>query len=209
MRILMAAAAALGLVALPATARPVSWPGGWTFLQEWSPDHGSFLVHYTPNRHMSVGPRAFRMRPSELTLAGANGTWLVNRWNMPGAQANLYLTGMAGAALPDGGPTRFGGLADVQADWENRRLMVMGMARIIHADGIETSNMQMFRAGFAPYVADYGGVHLWLFGQVRRDSASLNEVEPAFVARLFWKTMMVEAGVTGRGGAIANASFRF
>ncbi|MFQ3665747.1 MAG: hypothetical protein SNJ79_06905 [Sphingomonadaceae bacterium] len=209
MRNLLAAAAALLAVGDPTTARPVSYPGGWTLMQDWNPDMGSLLLHYTPSRHWSLGMLGLRMREGDWTLVGPQATWLVHRWNRPASQANLYLSGGAGAAVPDSGRARPGGFARIQGDWEDRRFMVMGMAQVTHGEGIETADMQMVRAGFAPYVAGYGGVHLWLFGQVRRDSASPNRIQPAFVARVFYRTILLEAGVTGNGQAIVNSTFRF
>ena len=208
MKLLMAALGA-ALLAAPLAARPVSYPGGVTAMQELDPVMGSALLHYTPSRHYSVGARYLKMREEGVNLGGAQATWLVNRWNLPSAQANLYVTGMAGAAWRDGATTRPGGFVEAQGDWENRRVMLMGMARLTHMDGIGTSDMQMGRIGWAPYEGDYGDAHLWLFAQLKRDSASADEVQPALVARLFYRTMLVEAGVTDRGGLILNSVFRF
>jgi hypothetical protein len=205
----VAIAATVLLSAGTGHARPVSWPGGWTAIGELDPMMGSALLHYTPNRHWSLGARVSHMRESEWTLTGAQATWIAKRWNMPGAQANIYLSGLAGGAWEDGGPLRPAGFAELQADWENRRVMVMGMARITHADGIETADMQMARLGWAPYAGDYGDVHLWLFGQVMRDSGSRDRVQPALVARIFYRTMLLEAGITDRGGLILNSTLRF
>jgi hypothetical protein len=69
--------------------------------------------------------------------------------------------------------------------------------------------MQTARLGWAPYEGDFGDPHLWLFGQIRRDSASADTVQPAFVARIFYRTLLVEAGVTDRGGLILNSVIRF
>ncbi len=195
--------------ATPVAARPVSWPGGVTAMQEFDPIMASALLHFTPNRHVSLGGRYLRMREEGWQLAGPQATWLVKRWNMPGAQANLYGAGMAGAAWADGRTTRPGGFAEVQADWENRRVMVMGMARLTHAASFGTTDMQTLRLGWAPYAGSYGDAHLWLFAQVRRDSGSMDEVQPALVARLFWRTMLLEAGVTDRGGLVLNSVLRF
>jgi hypothetical protein len=208
MRLLFAALCAAFLAA-PAAARPVSYPGGVTWMQELDPMQGSALLHISPNRHYSVGGRYIRMREEGWQLAGAQATWLASRRNMPGAQANLYFTGMAGAAFVDGGTARPGGFVEAQADWENRRVMVMAMARLTHAEGFGTSDMQTARLGWAPYEGDFGDPHLWLFGQIRRDSASADTVQPAFVARIFYRTLLVEAGVTDRGGLILNSVIRF
>jgi hypothetical protein len=194
---------------MPAGARPVSWPGGVTVITELNPVMGSALVHYTPNRHWSLGGRYVRMREEGWQLVGPQATWLVRRWSRPAAQANLYVTGMAGAAFEDGGPARPGGFLEAQADWENRRVMVMGMARLTAAEAQGRSDMQMLRFGWAPYAGDYGDVHLWLFGQLMRDSTAMDAMQPALVARLFYRTVMLEAGATDRGRLILNAQLRF
>jgi hypothetical protein len=194
----------------PAAARPVSWPGGTTLIQELDPGTASVLLHYTPHRSYSVGGRYERARDPGWQIAGPQATWLVRRWNRPAAQANIYLSGMAGAAWRDGRAARPGGMAQAQADWENRRVMVMGLARVTHAEGIGTHDMQMARIGWAPYAGNYGDVHLWLFAQAKRDTAMADpRIAPALVARAFYRTMMVEAGVTDRGGLILNTQFRF
>lgn len=203
-----ALAALLAMAAPAAEARPVSWPGGWTVIQAWNPDDGSLIVHYTPDRHHSVGARLFHDRASDWTFAGGQLTWLARRWNAPGAQANVYLAGALGAGM-DGASTQPAGIAEFQADWENRRFLVMTAARVAGGLDQQASNMQMLRAGLAPFVADYGGVHLWLFGEVRRDSMAADRIQPAFVARVFRGRAMIEAGVTGAGGFILNSQFRF
>jgi len=205
----VAVAAIVALASASVAARPVSYPGGLTAIQELDPMMGSLLIHYTPNRSWSVGARALTMRDSGWSMAGAQGSWLAKRWNMPGAQANIYLSGMLGAAWEDGKTPNPGGFAEIQADWETRRFMLMGMARLTHAERIETGDMQMIRAGFAPWVGDYGDIHLWLFGQVMRDSTTADSIQPGLVARIFYRTMLVEAGVTDRGGLILNSTFRF
>jgi hypothetical protein len=217
MRIPLAALAAFAAAAAqPVAARPVSWPGGITLIQELEPESVSGLLHYTPNRHWSLGARIMHMRDRERAVAGAQASWLVRRWNMPAAQANLYLSGMAGAGW-DTGPdpagqvrgTRPAGFIEAQADWENRQVMVMAMTRLLDdgRDGVAT--MSMARAGFTPWVRDYGKVHLWLFGQVMHHGGSDDRWQPALVGRIFYRSMLLEAGVTDQGGLIINSQFRF
>lgn len=200
-------AATLLLCAGASQARPVSHPGGTTIIQQFDPMLASLHIHYSPNRHWSVGPRILHLRDADTTLLGAQATWLARRWNMPAAQANLYVAGMAAAATgTHNGPA---GFVEAQADWENRRVMVMGMARLTAIDGWGTGSMQLARLGWAPYAGNYGDPHLWLFAQVTRDSRAADAVQPAFVARLFYRTMLLEAGITDRGGIIVNSIFRF
>lgn len=202
-----AIAATLLLSASAGSSRPVSYPGGVTVLQQLDPMLASLHVHYSPNRHWSAGPRILHLREEQTTLIGAQATWLAQRWNMPAAQANLYLAGMAaGATGQHSGPA---GFLEAQADWENRRVMLMGMARITAIRDWGTGAMQMSRIGWAPYEGDYGDPHLWLFAQVTHDDRALDRVQPAFVVRLFYRTLLVEAGVTDRGGAIVNTVIRF
>jgi hypothetical protein len=202
-----ALAAILMLASHAASARPVSHPGGTTAMAELNPMLASLHVHYSPSRHWSTGPRLIQLREENISLIGAQATWLVNRWNMPSSQANLYVAGMAGGATGDfQGPA---GYVEAQTDWENRRVMLMGMARFTAIDGWGTGSMQMARIGWAPYAGRYGDPHLWLFAQVMRDSRMKDSVQPAFVARLFYRTFLFEAGVTDRGGAIVNTIIRF
>ncbi|MFN7176786.1 MAG: hypothetical protein ACK4MX_07840 [Thermaurantiacus sp.] len=210
---LAAIAAALALAATPGDARPVSWPGGVTLIQELDPKTVSGLVHYTPNRHWSLGGRLMHMRDEQWSAAGLQATWLVRRWNMPSAQANLYLSGMAGGAWETGAganrSVRPAAFVQAQGDWEDRRFMVMGLGRVTSAGHIGTEAMAMGRAGFAPFVADYGAVHLWLFGELAYRTEGDDRWQPALVARIFYRTMLLEAGVTDRGGLILNSQFRF
>lgn len=202
-----ALAATLLLSAVALDARPVSHPGGITVMQQFDPMMASLHVHYSPNRHWSTGPRILHLRDEDTTLIGAQATWLAKRWNMPAAQANLYVAGMAAAANGQySGPA---GFVEAQADWENRRVMVMGMARLTALDGWGTGSMQMGRLGWAPYAGNYGDPHLWLFAQVTHDDRAADSLQPAFVARIFYRTILVEAGVTDRGGVIINSIFRF
>ncbi|WP_448584869.1 hypothetical protein [Thermaurantiacus sp.] len=86
------------------------------------------------------------MRDSRWIFAGAQATWLVKRWNAPASQANICLTAGAGAGLADGPPARPAALTEVQADWETRRLILMGMAHLVQAPAIGSCHMQMARA---------------------------------------------------------------
>lgn len=212
MPMLAAALAALLLATGSAAARPVSWPGGWTLIQELDPDTVSVLLHHTPSRHWSVGARLMHLRAEDRSLAGVQATWLVRRWNQPAAQANLYLSGLAGAAREEAGDGRLlwpAGMAEVQADWETRRVMLMGRGRLLASGPSGAEAMLMARAGLAPVLADYGGVHPWLFAELGWRSAGRERWQPALLARVFWRTLLLEAGVTDRGGLLLNSQIRF
>ncbi len=212
-RHLAALAAMLAAAGSAAHARPVSWPGGLTLIQELEPGSVSGLLHVTPSRHWSLGGRLMHMREAGWSSAGLQATWLAARANLPAAQANLYLSAMAGGAwatAPGAGQTiRPAGFVQAQADWETRRVMLMGLARLTSAERIGTEGMAMARAGFAPFLADYGAIHLWIFGELTHRTEGADRWQPAVVGRLFYRTLLLEAGLTDRGGLILNTQIRF
>ena len=99
-----------------------------------------------------------------------------------------------GAALPgDGGPAEGAGLAGVSADWETRRVFVMGEAKAAQIG--DKADMEVAgRLGFAPYVGDYGDLHLWLMLQVQNKPTATEPLVTTTMARLFWDVNLVEIG---------------
>ena len=61
-------------------ARPVSYTGGWTFIETSNRVSTAGLVHYTINPKVSLGLRHERMRDADTDMTMAQGTWLLKRW---------------------------------------------------------------------------------------------------------------------------------
>jgi len=208
-RLALAPAVALVLASAPADARPVSWPGGTTVIAEHDGEFTSGLVHYTPNRHYAVGLRHERNRMDDWVFTGVQVNWLARRWNLPASQANIYVKGALGQASADAGEASAAGQLWLSADWEDRRLMVMGETRLIGIEGGDRSAMSMARVGFAPYEGDYGDLHTWLFLQLHHMPEADDPLSAAAVVRFFYQTALLEAGVEEDGDLILNLQLRF
>lgn len=194
-------------------ARPVSYQGGWTLIEETDRQSTSVLLHYTPDPAYSVGLRVDWDRDQDLLFVGPQATWLAKRWFAPDSQANLYVWGAAGlvqgvdnnpAASNEG--VQFG----VMSDWETRRLFASYRATVRDYGQIDRSFMQAARLGFAPYEGDTGDLHTWLMLEVdhRPDAQEPLGITP--LVRFFYGPVLFEAGWTVTDSApLLNLQYRF
>lgn len=203
------AAVALALATLPAQARPVSYPGGWTAMQMHDADATTLHLHYSPTVNYSVGYKAEYWRDGDWQFHGLQLNNLLKRWNMPGAQANAYLKTGLGAALKGDDQTA-AGFAGLAADWETRRYFTSYENRYTEAGGaVEGFFMQKARLGIAPYIGDYGVLHTWLMLQVVHMPERDDPVTVTPMVRLFKDVYMAEFGISHRGDVMANMVIRF
>lgn len=193
--------AALGALALAlggqATARPVSYEGGWTLIEETDRQSTSLFVHYTLNPQLSLGLRSEWDRQNDVVLNTVQATWLVNRWFGEDYQANVYALGGAGLANGVGdnpasaGPAAYAG---VLADWETRRWFTSYKARYTDGTTVNDQFVQAGRVGFAPYVANTGAIHTWLMVEVDHRPGNPEELGITPLVRLFKGGALLELG---------------
>mgnify|MGYP000994243415 CR=1 FL=1 len=62
-------------------ARPVSYPGGWTFMQKSNGSYSSVHAHYSPTASASIGAYIERNWQEDITFTGIQYNRLVKRWN--------------------------------------------------------------------------------------------------------------------------------
>lgn len=203
------------LLALPATAlaRPVSYPGGWTFMQMNDMDAHSLHVHYSPTARHSIGYKAEYWRDQNWQFHGLQLNYLVKRWNRPASQANIYLKSAAGAAYSDYGrfendtePAAFTGIA---MDWEDRRFFTGYENRVTYAGDFDRFFTQKVRIGIAPYIGDYGDLHTWLMLQVDHSPQKRDPVTFTPLVRMFKGEYLTEAGISDNGDILFNWIIRF
>ncbi len=207
------AVAALLLGAVRAEARPVSYQGGWTVIEETDRQNTSLLVHYSPTSRVSVGVRNEWDRRETLFTTGAQATGLVHRWFGRDYQANLYAFGGLGAttALDDSGrgPVPAGWVGGM-ADWETRRFFVSYQARWMKSGDLSESVMQSGRLGIAPYVANTGALHTWFMVEIdqRPDLADTLGITP--LIRFFKGPALLETGWSITDNRpLVNFTYRF
>lgn len=192
----LAAGLALAALAASASARPVSYAGGWTVMQENNGMYSSLHLHYSPTATDSIGLYTENNWDMDAVFTGLQYNRLVKRWNAPQSQGNLYLKLGAGAADPYGEDgQRAAGFAGLAADWETRRVFVSYDVRA-RDYGSDQSVSHAARVGLAPYVAGYGDLHTWAMVQVENHPEADNPVQVTPLLRLFTGPVLVEAGYT-------------
>ena len=197
----------------PATARPVSYPGGWTFTTENNGDMNSGVLHYSPTAKTSFGYRYEYWRDREFSFNGIQMNNLLKRWNQPNSQANIYLKSGLGAAYSDlgdfSGEINAAGFTGLAVDWENRRYFVSYENRYTEAGDIADFYMQSARLGWAPYVGDYGDLHSWLMLRIDHVPEREHKTTLTPLVRFLKKVHLVEFGMNNHGELLFNYTFRY
>lgn len=213
MRFILLILLGVGTLATPALARPVSYPGGITFMTMNDADRHMLHLLYSPTAHYAVGYAGEYWRDQDFTLNTLQLNNLLKRWNKPGSQANLYLKSGIGMAYSDAGKfdheKELAGFTGIAADWENRRYFVSYENRYMDAGKIADFFMQSARVGITPYIGDYGDLHTWLMMEVEHKPESDDKVTVTPMVRLFKGDHLVEAGVSNKGDALFNWVVRF
>lgn len=201
------------LAAAPALARPVSYPGGWTFMTMNDGDTNMLHLNYTFTPQLAIGYTAEYWREEKYQLHALQMNNLLKRWNNPDSQANFYLQSGLGAAYSDKSPhdsdwqpAAFTGIA---VDWEDRRFFTSYQNRVTWAGDIDKGFMQQARVGIAPYIGGYGDLHTWIMLQVSHTPKSENSVTFSPILRLFKGDHLAEAGISNHGDVTLNWTVRF
>jgi hypothetical protein len=198
-----------------AMALPMGSQGSWMLMADNTPDSRELALNYALTRDDALGlaigrweemPHAGAPRKHALRreFAGLTYTRLLHRWNLPHAQANLWLLGAAGTARAqehqgsDGmGSVSF--LADYETTW------------VYTAAGVETMrtsrlrhDTRYVRAGFSFYEVEYEEVQPWLILELKQERFRIqtkNSFTP--MLRLIHRRYFVELG-GNRDGASLN-----
>ena len=180
-----------------ASARPVSYQGGWTIIERTDRQSTAVLVHYTLTPNWSLGWRSEWDRGQDFIVNGVQATWLANRWFGKNYQANLYLTGGAGVAtgidsnVDETVPAVFAGII---ADWETRRWFASYHNRVLEAGPVDASFSQAARVGVAPYLGNTNDLHTWLMVEIDHRPDNPEPVGVTPLVRFFKGSAMFEAG---------------
>ena len=195
-------------------ARPVSYPGGWTGMLMNDGDKNSIRIHYSPTSKLSVGYRLEYWRNTEIIFNGVQMNNLLQRWNNPDSQANLYLKSGIGVAYSDegyfDGKTSPAGFTGIATDWEDRRFFVSYENRYTAVEEIDNFYQQYIRIGVAPYIGDYGDLHTWFLLQVEQmiiDDEDTLTITP--IVAFLKNVHLIEIGVSNHEEVLLNYIFRY
>ena len=196
------------LAGVSVQARPVSYPGGWTVMVMNDVEANSSHIHYSPTAKYSVGWRHEYLRDASAHVDSAQLNNLIKRWNKKGEQANLYLKSGVGVVYEDGDfePAAFTGVA---TDWETRRWFVSYENRFFHAGDVDKFVKHKARVGVAPYIGDYGDLHMWLMVQGDYDAGGTDSFSATPLVRFFKGPVLFEAGYNLDDGVQVNYIHRF
>jgi hypothetical protein len=209
---------AMALSALATTvvvAKPIAFARGTTAMIEYGAGTmNEAQVFYAPKYWWSAGGGRLELRSEDgslrrrITYVRANV--LAKRWNLPRAQANVFVWGGVGRA----GGNDFGGStiasnAGFQVDYETRRVYSALRSDLQRSDAF-SHRIDTLQLGWAPYEHDYDTLATWLVVQGRHYTGGLYDgIEPALLVRFFKGGTWIEIGGTPGGRVQAMAMFNF
>ena len=196
-------------------AKPIAFAGGSTLMAEYGAGTMEELqFFYAPRYDFSFGGGYLELTSDETTktryISYARLNYLVHRWNLDDAQANIYIWGGLGNATGNTfAGSAFTQNAGVQADYETRRVYASFKTDLQRSSDF-SHRIDTLQLGLAPYRHEYGGVATWFLVQAREyTGGSHRGAETAVLLRLFKGGVWVEAGVTNAGKLQAMAMFNF
>lgn len=154
-------------------ARPVSYPGGWTWMFMHDGLKDSIHIHYSPTAYTSLGYRFERFVGPALLFHSMQWNYLLKRWNLSNAQANVYIKSALGAThvikkagAQDAYSLNGAGFVGLAMDMEDRRYFVSYENRYYAGSDLFKAFYQSVRIGIAPYEGNYGDLHTWIMLQL-------------------------------------------
>ena len=201
--------ALLLLAPITAQAKPVSYVGGTMVMQENDETGQTLTLDYTFDPHYSAGLYVkHEIEGDEYTTVGPQLNSLIYRWNLPGAQGNIFNTTGAGVSQYHG-RDELTAWAGFLGDFETRRYFTSYELRAMHVDKVEDYYWQRARVGIAPYITGYDGLHTWLMVQVDDHPAKNDTWVVTPLVRFFYHTTLVEAGYSSNNHLMFNWILQF
>ena len=196
-------------------AKPIAFAGGSTLMAEYGAGTMEELqFFYAPRYDFSFGGGYLELTSDETTktrsISYVRLNYLVHRWNLDDAQANIYIWGGLGNATGNTfAGSAFTQNAGVQADYETRRVYASFKTDLQRSSDF-SHRIDTLQLGLAPYRHEYGSVATWFLVQAREYTGGIHRgTETAVLVRLFKGGVWVEAGITNAGKLQAMAMFNF
>ena len=198
-----------------ADAKPIAFANGTTVMAEYGA--GTMLeaqAFYAPTWWLSAGGGYVRfdsdINDVSREIAYLRVNYLAKRWNLPSAQANVFVWGGLGSAAGntfDG--TRVARNVGAQVDYETRRVYASVKSDLWESPEF-SQRVDTLQLGFAPYAHDYSTLATWFVIQARDYTGQIRHgVEWAALVRLFRGGAWIDAGITADGKPQVMAMFNF
>ena len=185
-----------------------------------SPSWREVSANYALTSKDAIGVQKLSMRSDDKLLtrdsASLTYTRLAKRWNLPHAQANVWLFANAGQVTGND----FAGARSllspgVQVDYETTRIYLAATAKLIRANAAATSESTIrhdelsVRTGFSFFDADYDEPQPWLIVEARRMKNLSDKTELTPMLRVIHNRYFVEAGYSNQKQLRFNVMFNF
>jgi hypothetical protein len=209
------AAASMALCG-PASALPMGHYESWMLMLDSTPSTRSLAANYAVAQTWAPGAVLRRWeQPAAHGVgllresAGLSLTHRLHRWNLPHAQANLWLVGDAGQVRRAGGHGQAAGdsgygAAAFMADYETTRVYFGGSVKALRGEDGLRHDVARLRTGFSFWEAEYEGIQPWLLIEAERTRYSPGSMQEGTLLtpmlRFIHRRWFVELGVNRDGG---------
>ena len=203
---------AIGLLgaAPSALAHPVPYQGAVGVMTWNQPLLSDDWITYSFRHDAAIAARHMRidMPDGRMHFYAPQLNYLVKRWNLPDAQANFYVYGAYGAMnfLND---TSGAGQLGAEADIEDRRLY----ASLKYEKMWDKTKTNFYhasaRVGAAPYAAEFNEIAAWFMLQYDYHPQLSKKFELTPLVRLFYRSVLLEVGVSTQADWMLNFMFHF
>ena len=199
--------------AFTAQAGPMGFKDSVMSMGDFGPNWQETFTNYALTPRDAIGAGVLRMRSDDeqrtREVVDINYTRLLKRWNLPEAQANVWLqTSLGMVKGNDFSGTRTLVSPGIQVDYETTRIYLAANARLYRAKGINHDYTSL-RAGFSFYEVDYDEVQPWFIVEARRMRGLSDKTEITPMLRLIHNRYFVEAGVNNAKQARFNFMYIF
>ena len=167
------ALALLSTLPMFATAKPIAFAKGKTLMLEYGAGTmNEVQLFYAPRYWASVGGGWLELSSEDgqkqRRITYLRGNLLAKRWNLPGAQANVFVWGGLGHATGNDFAGRtLARNVGFQVDYETRRVYSALRSDLQESDRF-SHRIDTLQLGLAPYEHDYDTLATWF------DTASLS-----------------------------------
>ena len=196
-----------------AQAGPMGFKNSTMSMGDFSTNWREGFVNYALTSKEAIGSEAVYMRSDDKHLTrkalGLTYTRLAKRWNMPEAQANVWLLGgVSSAQGNDFSGTRTLLSPGIQFDYETTRVYFATTARLYRASHMK-HDYSALRAGFSFYEVNYDEIQPWFIFEARRMQGLSDKTEMTPMLRLIHNRYFIEAGVSSDKQARFNFMYIF
>lgn len=204
-----------------ALAHPVTFEGGTAFVSWNQPYMSESWLGYSWSARSAIAARWMRMDGLDETRNqyAIQLNHLLYRHGTPNSQANLYVYGGGGIEQPRARMSVAAGTArselfeqvvgGFEADWETRRHFALLRSEVMSGRNQKPFHRIEARLGISPYEAKYNEMAAWLMVQVQSNPGLVREQAVTPLVRVFYRTVLIETGVSLEGDWLLNLMMHF